>query len=125
VPADQARFPLRVAVRRDGDDEFASSLTYPAGVVTRVQAKLEVPEDLASAGFPSVQYVMETSKGGKFASPVMCDGVRAHATRAGDVVLLDIDGTEPQIELFGVWATGHEAVTRTPTAVLVRQDGEL
>jgi hypothetical protein len=84
-----------------------------------------VPDEIASAGFPSVQYVMETSKGAKFTSPVMCNGVRAHATQAGDVVHLEIDGTEPQIELFGVWATGHEAVTRTQSAVLVRQDGEL
>lgn len=85
-----------------------------------------MPEDLASsAGFPSVQYVMETSKGSAFTSPVMCDGARAHATQASDVVHLEIDGTEPQIELFGVWATGHEAVTRTETAVLMRQGDEL
>jgi hypothetical protein len=68
---------------------------------------------------------METSKGAKFTNPVMCDGRRAHATKADSIVVLDIDGTERQVEIFGVWATGHEPVTLTPTAVLSRQEDEL
>lgn len=112
-------------MRREGEEVFDSTLAYSPGTVTRVQARLSLPEVLDSAGAPAVQYVMETSKGAVFTSPVMCDGRRAHATQASTIVNLEIDGTEPTIELFGVWATGHEAVTLTRTAVLTRQEEEL
>jgi hypothetical protein len=126
VPAEKSRYPIKIAVRREGSDEpFDSSLTYPSGTVTRVQAKLSVPAELDSPNAPAVQYVMETSKGAKFTTPVMCDGRRSHATQADGIVVLEIDGTEPHIELLGAWATGHEPVTLTPTAVLLRQEDEL
>ena len=114
---DQAPHSVEIQVKYPQDQEWSSKLVYPANQPSVIHARLKVPKELEQE---DVQYVMETT-GGTFNSG-MCDGVRGHAIRHDEKVVLELTGKEDQVELWAGWATGHGAVSLTPRTKL-RKDG--
>lgn len=102
------------------DDAWTTeSTTYPANQVTTWEARLVYPPD-GPEYLGKTEYVMETV-GGVFDPPTMCDGRRI-PSKGERTVVLKVDGTKPNVELFAGWAYGKQAVTLTPRIVLTRED---
>jgi len=121
VPASQAVHKgVEIEVKLAQDDDWLSTIEYPADTPTTVTARLKVPPSLSHQ---EVQYVMDTvSKGAVFKLPMsICEGRRASSTHYSQSVVLDIDGSTNTVELVAGYAAGHEAVTLTPTLVMRRQ----
>lgn len=107
---------VSLEVRREGDKEWTTEgFTYEEDEELTIEVRLRVPEALRTV---DVQYVVETTEGAKFQKPVMCQGSRSYARSYDEAVRLEIDGSEEKVEVWGGWATGHEAVSLTPKLVL-------
>lgn len=110
---------VHIEVSADGET-WTDSFSFPAEAKTSIRARLRVPEELIRR---DVQYVIESTNGGTFHDPAMCDGVRSHASAHDESVGLVIDGSvSERIELWAAWASGHEAVSLTPRLLLRRDD---
>jgi hypothetical protein len=125
VAAEDSPHHVRILpIRTDSptDDKTAAwtttkSINYAAGIETRWNLTLAVPEDLAKL---DVQYVMETSDGAQFATRRMCEGRRSHGKAYDAATVLVVDGSQAQVEVWAGWATGHSAVHLTEKLVFHR-----
>jgi hypothetical protein len=119
---EQAPHLVEIEVKFPESDEWTTTgLEYPASRPSTVQARLRIPKELERE---DVQFIMETTNGGVF-NPAQCGGSRSHATSRRHVLVLEISGEEQPdtVELWAGWATGHEAVSLTPRAILQREGG--
>jgi len=121
---EDAEYKASVVVRRSGEEDWQTSLQYSAGAHTTIEARLELPPELHGR---DLQWVMETTEGGKFTASAMCDGKRSYAQKPKEITILEIDSTKEYVDLFAGWATGHEAVKLTGRTRLLREGttGEL
>jgi len=120
VPASKvAHAGVEIEIKLAEDDDWSSTLSYPADTATIATARLKVPPSLAEQ---DVQFVMDTmTKGAAFKRPSTCEGRRASSTHYSHAVVLEIDGSTETVELVAGYAAGHEAVTLTPPLVLRRK----
>ena len=120
VPAAQAVHQgVEIEVKRAADDDWASSLAYPADTPTTITARLKVPPSLSEQ---DVQFVMDTlGQPGAVFKQSLCEGRRVTSTHYSHAVVLEIDGSTDSVELVAGYAAGHEAVTLTPILTLRRQ----
>lgn len=115
------RAAAAAATTTDNEKEWKEAIAYPADTPTTLYARLKAPTSLVER-LGDLEYVVETTEGGKFEEPgAVCDGVRAHAKSQNEQVTLRIDGAQEKVEVWGGYASGHEAVTLTKKAVLWRE----
>ena len=121
VPFDEATHKVQLQVKLDDDnaDWTTEPITYAATSETTIRIKLSVPDEL---GPLDIQYVVEATKGALFTSRRMCDGSRSHAPAHDAETLLVVDGSQPTVDIWAGWASGHSAVSLTEKLVLRRDD---
>lgn len=113
--------PVTIEFRKDGETEWKPSTTYSANTPSTIHARLNKPVSITSR----LEYVMETTEGGLFSTKTAkCGGTRAHAKSEEEEVTMQLDGSQATVEVWGGYASGHEAVTLTERAKLWREGSE-
>jgi len=112
---DDAPHKVEIEVREEGSTEWTQSYVYPKSGETTLEARLKLPEGF---GDTTLQYVMETTAGGSFFEPEMCDGRRSFGRKVSEYVKLKIQPGQDSITLWAGYAKGHSVVALTDALVL-------
>ena len=118
VMFDKAEKKVSIEVREQGTTEWKDELTYTMGKPIIVEVRLRVP-----SGLSDVHWTVETTKGGSFFRPQLCDGRRSFAKGHDTPLPLEISGTADTVDVYAGWATGYSAVSMTAPLVLVGRAG--
>lgn len=113
---------VHVEARLEDETEWKTQgLVYPADTTSTVHVRLRVPSELTKQ---DVQHVVETTTGGSFVKPKMCEGSRSYAESYDEEVILEVDGKQDKVEVWGGWATGHFPVYLTPRNIMRKEGSE-
>ena len=111
---DQAAHKVILEVREEGTDEWHENYSYSPGEETLLQVRLKIPEGLSG----TVQWAIDTTEGGTFVNPSICDGKRSFSDRHDTPVSVKITGEKESVSLWAGWATGKHPVSLTQKLVV-------
>uniref|UniRef100_A0A7S1GP28 Beta-galactosidase n=1 Tax=Cyclophora tenuis TaxID=216820 RepID=A0A7S1GP28_CYCTE len=111
---DDAPHKVYIEVQEEGSDEWHEHYSFTSGKETTLQLRLKVPDDLKG----EVQWAAETSVGGSFLKPTLCDGRRSFSRNYDSPVSVKLNGEADSVTIWAGWATGHSPVSMTEKLIL-------
>ena len=136
VPYDKAEFDgVELEVRRaESDDDWQVEQYIYNEPNQDIEVRIRLPNEtkkLFDSARKEVQWVLETSdETAEIVSSAMCEGRRGYSMRHDEVIIIKLNAKDlkskdyEKVELVAGWATGHEAVTLTPSLSLTHANSQ-